>query len=910
MQTIWSRSLRPQSTCRCFSCTKSLPSTLSRRSTTGIHAKRLTTGDAFTLLLGPVLGGALIIDTSAKAKRRKEWDEKIAAVQAEVDQIQANLSSAHNLGGRSLRRLPGLTRRYSSLATARATAEEDLHSIEDVEEIAPADFDLDDQHVPRAPGVDLPDNDSHQEFANMVVESKVDDSAFPNCKRLQRLVAIKLAIRMMLHLHIGKSPRYIHSKEDYDDQAGRLPHNVDDLVRHLKQVRNSLRSMGLNKLELRATWEAYQNLTRGQRSAIDREMAHLAWQFRRGELNVTQLVEEFARRLLRSSDSPSVRGYIPFLSVLSRARFDELGFMIDGTMIEARLPYDEHTIFALVWQYGKNKEAHYLDKLLKKLTTSGAAARFGEKWLWKNIDEVIVPIPPSEDPQLLQILVYAALKCSQPHRAEAWSKVLMWNGNGNRWLSHIMSNFLKYYAANKDWQKGYVWLRTVLDKAESLAEQGIRHLQRVVFAMLEFCVVGGKRDAYQQVLDAAAECRLGVYSADPDLSLTKRSENVLKEWETCHKKNFGPAVNLSSVEKARLFAQKLHRLHCVEFPANMDQPSFADRLFKDDTHNCSTSDLGPEPNRWRELCVQQQAQLDVLKKQVESLRFCTLASDIATQTDCDETPAVSIKKIPFRAPRSILGSFIRPTLAFEARQAGSRAFASKASPSSSVPRPSNDDTISSSDESFDSPFMQKLPQRRALQRNSTPSTAFPPPEVQKQRNQRQRPAAAREGQEAGCEFPMSQTIQSNSGAASRDEEASSLRNRGRLSEPEQSGLPATRRHGSARGKSVRAWKPDATKPAAVPPENSRTPPSEETTLPITYEHTPRKFLVRPVQTSPIVEVEETPYARARRNFDEADVKNLRRLVPPPPPQREKKVDKAMRRALQEWLESSEGEGKV
>ncbi len=727
MQTAWSRSLRPQSTCRCISCTKSLPSTLSRRTTTGIARKRFTASDAFSLLLGPVLGGALIADTKAKDKRRREWDEKIAAVQAEVEQMRQSGFKPFTIRRRNLRRLPALSRSYSSVAAASVAVADDGDSIGAVDHSSapePLRHDLEPASTPVACSHDVwPDDESSEPYT----ESNLNQATIEKCKRLQRLVAIKLAIRMILHIHIGKSPRYIVSSSDYVYDQGRLPQNVNELIRHLKQISNSLKLM--NADNLRSSWRAYQSLTWGRTCGLDEDMTDLARHFRRGEMNVTQLVERFAEILLSSSDSPTVRGYIPFLSVLSRARFDELGYMVDGTMMEARLPYDRHAVFTLLWQYGKNKEAHYFERLIKKLTTDSANAQFGERWLWRNVSGVLVPIPPSQDPQILQILVYAALKCNQPHRAEAWSTILAGTRTGNMWLSHVIRNFLKYYSAHRSWHKGLIWMGTALDRAEMLATQGIRHLQRITFSMLEFCVAHGKRALYRDILKAAGECRLGVYSADPDLTLTQRSTDILEEWKLCHKRVHNQNIDaLSCVEKAKMFKWKLQHIHQLKWEGTADAFHFTrpvdhnEQLRMRGNSKNSAGDLQDietasnmcrngtsrgsndvqdeaEPGQWKELCRRQQIQLESLKRQLESLKIGQKSKLASATGEYGIGHLDNVEDIP-EIPEAAEFSTTTPKLTAEqVNEAEQVAF-----PSGPLSFTSN--SLSNSDQPFSSPFLK------------------------------------------------------------------------------------------------------------------------------------------------------------------------------------------------------------
>jgi hypothetical protein len=765
MQTVWSRSLRPQSTCRCISCINSLPSTLSRRTTTGIARKRLTAGDAFSLLLGPVLGGALIADTKAKDKRRREWDEKIAAAQAEVEQIYRNRVKPHSIGSRNLRRLPALTRCYSSAAAASGVVADDKDSFGAVGSFhTPATSRYDEEEPTNKYGSRSHDASSGHESVETQTESGLKQATFEKCKRLQRLVAIKLAIRMILHIHIGKSPRYVNTSSDYGYDQGGLPQNANELIRHLKQVSNSLKV--LNSDDLRSSWRAYQSLTWGETCSLDKDMSDLAKQFRRGKMSVTQFVEKFAVKLLSSSDSPTVRGYVPFLSALSRARFDELGFMVDGTMMEARLPYDQHSVFVLLWQYGKNKEAHYFDRLLKKLTTDSASTQFGEQWLWRNVNSTLVPIPPSRDPQILQILIYTALKCNQPHRAEAWSTILADAQRGDLWISHVIRNFLKYYSAHQNWLKGYTWMRFALNRAEMLAGRSIRHLQRVTFAMLEFSVSYGKRALYQDILRAAGECRLGVYSADPDLTLPQRSTDILKEWEVCHERcHTEEADILSPMEKGRRFTQKLRHIHrfeqeettaavpvahnvvgkeqgqsrsmksnlgkalqALETNNNMSHANTDEVL--DDFHNGATA------VQWQMLCHRQQIQLDSLKRQLESLRSVHNSEDVSMEREQESHPSDVVENIWENPKSTFLRAAAPQRIVDQVRESEGRPSA-KAHSSIWRPRSATSNSIAIPDQSASSLLSQLAPQIRddrgppssmpqSHKENNSEPTIYPP----------------------------------------------------------------------------------------------------------------------------------------------------------------------------------------
>ena len=594
MQNIWYRALRHQSASRCPSCGINPSGThLSRRSaTTGLVRRKLNTRDAFTLLIGPVLLTATIADASAKCKRRAEWDAKIAATKAQVEDIGRGLAQPSKSKSRCCRRIPGLTRSYTTTVAAIGSSEPqgitaslDGHGGSDTLEWTPG-F-----------------SDARQLSTG---EEPLSEDFVQRCKRRQRLVALKLALRMMLHLQVGKSPRYIDTNSDYGYDPGILRLEANDLVQRLQEIHSSLKNT--SREEASPQLQAYQMLTRNATNKLDQQIVQMARRFRYGSSSLTQLLEEFAQRVIYSSESPTAHGYLSLFLAFSRSRHDELSFMVHGTIDDAKLPYDQETLFHVLRQYGKHKDALRFDLLLKCLMSDEALGKFGERWHRRRVDEVFIPTPPSEDPALLQILVYVALKCNQPHRAEAWTTIMFMSANSRPWLSRVIHNFLKYYAAHQNWSKAVTWLNMALDSLEVLASVSIRHIQRVTFSMLNLCTAYNQWELYDSIMDAACESYLGVYTPEAYVAVPEPMQNIVDEWQSAQMRaRKRDTDSLPAVEKAKILASKL------QFIRNIDKtkgPGGRD-----------TAAVQPEHvQRWRTICLQQQDQLDSLRRELRSLQ--------------------------------------------------------------------------------------------------------------------------------------------------------------------------------------------------------------------------------------------------------------------------------------------------
>lgn len=236
-------------------------------------------------------------------------------------------------------------------------------------------------------------------------------------------------------------------------------------------------------------------------------------------------------------------------------------------------------------------------------------------------------------------------------------------------------------------------MKTALDHAEALAAQGIRHLQRITFSMLDFCVAYGERALYRDILNAAGQCRLGVYAADPDLTLTQRTRDILKEWEMYHERSYTEELEaLTAVERARIFKRKLQHIHGLEHEAENNIPQFipamdnssssnksrdgfqeleanANIIHEGTPHISNILDDKTDSGRWKELCRLQQTQLDSLRRQLESLKSEHALKVASTNSDQDTSRidavddiAESQKGIAFdgAAEQSIVGQTRNP----------------------------------------------------------------------------------------------------------------------------------------------------------------------------------------------------------------------------------------------------------
>ncbi|KAF2761957.1 hypothetical protein EJ05DRAFT_507562 [Pseudovirgaria hyperparasitica] len=96
MQTVWSRAVQTRCTCRCAQCI-SKPSTASRRAALTTSRKITLPGPSATFLYSTIFATAVVADSKAKQKRRKQWDDAIADVKGQIEEHNVQTHTTEEL---------------------------------------------------------------------------------------------------------------------------------------------------------------------------------------------------------------------------------------------------------------------------------------------------------------------------------------------------------------------------------------------------------------------------------------------------------------------------------------------------------------------------------------------------------------------------------------------------------------------------------------------------------------------------------------------------------------------------------------------------------------------------------------------------------------------------------------------
>ncbi|EXJ63510.1 uncharacterized protein A1O5_11559 [Cladophialophora psammophila CBS 110553] len=532
MRGLWTQASRPRlRNSHCFSSTDSLTSALVRKTTTRPPRRRPGFGDAFTVLLTPVLAAALFVDTSWKSKQRKDWDERLAALDNEIDSLkerERQLRSSlqlRNVGS-------GLSQQRRYYATAVQAQVQDDEVPGDIEmPIWSADPGQEDNVI----------EDERIPIRQVVSAREFSAEQLSNFKRYHRLNAITLALRMLLHLRVGPNHFYsIFPSDDPMDSATSetsedvgLPSDTNRLAEMLALTRKQMRSLG-NLEDL--FYVAPRIQAQAARGGLQQAIKELTAEFDAGRISLAGLIDGYGKAVLQTDEVPSVSVYVMLIRSLSKVGSHSLAYHAVAALKRSTLPLSDPAIFYMLLQIGRACDSRSLNHMLHFIAKADNPLNVIHKWEKARVNGLDLPVPTTLNPRLLMVLVYASLRCEQPTRAEAWLTLLREADYGSMWKDDLFRSFLAYYSQHGNWEEGKKWVQRSVKHALTIANQSIDRLARVIYRMLDLCVRCRKLAEYTTILDAAVDSGIGPPLVDKTQNDRRtfhpRTRSILLEWES------------------------------------------------------------------------------------------------------------------------------------------------------------------------------------------------------------------------------------------------------------------------------------------------------------------------------------------------------------------------------------------
>ncbi|KIW86414.1 hypothetical protein Z517_01810 [Fonsecaea pedrosoi CBS 271.37] len=532
MRGLWTQASRPRLRSSHYYCSAdSISSTLVRKTTTRPPRRRPGFGDAFTVLLTPVLAAALFVDTSWKAKQRRDWDERLAAINNEIDtlkererQLRSTIHLRNPLSGLSQQR-----RYYATAVQARVEDDEIPGEIE--MPIWPADLGQEDG-VLQEEKIPIRQVLSAREFSA---------EQLSNFKRYHRLNAITLALRMLLHLRVG--PNHFYSIVPSDDPIDRTTLETSEDIGALSDTNRLAEMLALTRKQMRSLgnledlfYVAPRIQAQAARGGLQQAIKELTTEFDAGRISLTGLIDGYGKAVLHTDEVPSVSVYVMLIRSLSKVGSHSLAYHAVAALKRSTLPLSDPAIFYMLLQIGRACDSRSLNHMLHFIAKADNPLNVIHKWEKTRVNGMDLPVPTTLNPRLLMVLVYTSLRCEQPTRAEAWLTLLREADYGSMWKDDLFRSFLAYYSQHGNWDEGKKWLQRSVQHALTIANQSVDRLARVIYRMLDLCVRCCKLAEYTTILDAAVDAGIGPPLVDKTQNDRRtfhpRTRSILLEWES------------------------------------------------------------------------------------------------------------------------------------------------------------------------------------------------------------------------------------------------------------------------------------------------------------------------------------------------------------------------------------------
>ncbi|CAL5870945.1 uncharacterized protein PFLUO_LOCUS5187 [Penicillium psychrofluorescens] len=522
MQSLWSRSAPSQSTCRCVSCLNTAAKGITSRSATAASRRKLRIGNSVTLFYTSIFAGAALADARGKDKRRNDWDEKIAAVKAEVNELvdeeQRILDALW-----SRRKQRGLDRFFShlgGLGTIPKCPPSIGHSARIHGSTRPFHtqrrlMDAASAQVPESTPVNHEQGLEHQEPEDGELYGEEDESipdwAFHEplrLKAIQKLALTQFAIRLLLRPTIAH--RYSGISMNYASDPNIPNVNVEKLLGELNNIRRRIHELKTQRnAEFGDIISDYMILSQAQmqerRNSLEAELKDDVDLFMSRQMSLEELLLRLSNNLLNSPDPDRTPSFRTMMVAFTRARQNDLGDLLLRTLLPHYFQLTQSLIVTTISFFRKSKNLKGFDQFLEMLSGHGGyPANLGKSVYRRrklNGIDLVVPTLDSSNPVIYTALISAALRFDQPDRADAWLQAARSVGFFDDW--NTLFSYLRFYSIRQDWDKGTHVLKRAVTFLVSSTDHSPEQVERLLVRMVHLCDSCGQKDTAEALIAAA-----------------------------------------------------------------------------------------------------------------------------------------------------------------------------------------------------------------------------------------------------------------------------------------------------------------------------------------------------------------------------------------------------------------------
>ncbi|KAJ5587312.1 uncharacterized protein N7459_003077 [Penicillium hispanicum] len=524
MHALWSRAASSQLTCHCVSRLSTTANGITSRSAAAASKRRLRIGNSVTAFYTSIFAAAALADARAKTQRRHDWEEKIAAVKAEVNELmdeEQRIIESLKLR-RKPRALSGFLQKRGfgtvpnlSLATSpRATPYQPTRSFYTERRLLNAattksqDTELEQHEI----GISTAEDEGGELRAALhepIPEWALNDHG--RIKAIQKLALRQFAIRILLRPIIAH--RYSGLQMNYMSDADIPDMNTDQLLRQLNEIRKRMRSLKQDpKARFKDLMKNYAGreieTLRTEGNTLDRELQENLAAFMRRDMTLQEVLLRISSNLLNSPDPDRTGAFRQILLAFITTRQNDLNELLLRTLLPNYFHLSPSLVVTILSFFRKTKNLKDFDLFLQMLAGKGWPVNLGvaEKYRRATINGVEVVVPPydSNNPVIISELVACALRFDQPDRADAWL-------HGGRRVGFFdnfstLSQYIRFYSIRQDWEKGISALKRATTFILSSTDHPPEMVERLIVIMAHFCDACRKPDVSAEIISAAMHC--------------------------------------------------------------------------------------------------------------------------------------------------------------------------------------------------------------------------------------------------------------------------------------------------------------------------------------------------------------------------------------------------------------------
>jgi len=474
-----------------------------------------------TALYTSIFAAAALADARAKTQRRHDWEEKIAAVKAEVNELvdeeQRLLESlvSRRKSTRGLNRLlraRGLGTVTNLSPMPRVTPNQPTRSFHTARSLF---------STSNAP---LLESALAEETTNFRIAAEterddfdIEDGTLPSwahddplrVKAIQKLALRQFAIRLLLrpiiaHRYAGLSMNYT---ADFD-----LPKiNVQKLLEELNSVRHRMKALKSRKdagyddvIGHYATMHS--DDIRKESMRLDAELNRDIQLFTRDQMSLQELLMRISSNLLASAEPDRTAAFRYLLIAFSQARQNDINDLLLRALLPNGFTLNTSLIITIISFFRKSKNLKDFDMFLQMLSGNGGySANLGSLGPYRVRKmsglEIVCPPLDSNNPLIYCELIAAALRFDQPDRADAWLQAARSVGFFDNFTTLFC--YTRFYSIRQDWGKGINVLRRATTYMVSSTDHQSDMVDRLLMLMVHLCDSCGKKELSQALITAA-----------------------------------------------------------------------------------------------------------------------------------------------------------------------------------------------------------------------------------------------------------------------------------------------------------------------------------------------------------------------------------------------------------------------